>query len=151
MICYNVTLTTSIFSTCSAIQQMSSLLSTKYFRIRTGSDIFAQLDNTSLGYFRIHKYPFHSMKNPSRRLRAKAKERASKEGEKEVISKRSSLTRRSKDQKDIWSSSGEELVIEKALVPAPLYQGEQSDIGVKCCHLQSKASVLGPLPELQHM
>ena len=109
------------------------------------------LENPSKEYFRVHKHPFHSMKNPSRRLRAKAKERASKEGEKEVISKRSSFTRRRKDQKDIGSSSGEELVIEKALVPAPLYQGEQSDIGVKCCHLQSKASVLGPLPELQHM
>jgi len=64
------------------------------------------------------------MRNPSRRLRAKAKERASKEGEKEVISKRSSFTRRRKDQKDIGSSSGEELLIEKALVPAPLYQGD---------------------------
>ena len=88
--------------------------------------MLTQLDNTSKGYFRVH-----SMKNPSRRLRAKAKERASKEGEKEVISKRSSLTRRRTDQGDIGSSSGEELVIEKALLPAPLYQGEQSDIGVK--------------------
>ena len=117
--------------------------------------MFAQLHNTSLGYFRIHKYPFHSMKNPSRRLRAKAKERASKEGEKEVISKRSSLTRRSKDQKDIWSSSGEELVIEKALVPAPLYQGEQSDIGARNVVIvmsSPKPLDLTPfLSELQHM
>ena len=69
------------------------------------------------------------MRNPSRRLRAKAKERASKEEEKEVISKRSSFTRRRKDQKDIGSSSGEELLIAKALVPAPLHQGEH--IGIK--------------------
>ena len=89
--------------------------------------MLTQLDNTSKGYFRVH-----SMKNPSRRLRAKAKERASKgEGEKEVISKRSSLTRRRTDQEDIGSSSGEELVIEKALLPAPLSGGEQSDIGIK--------------------
>ena len=71
------------------------------------------------------------MRNPPRRLRAKAKERASKEGEKELISKRSSFTRRRKDHKDIESSSGEELLIEKAFVPAPLYRGEQSDIGIK--------------------
>ena len=90
-----------------------------------------QLDNISKEYFRVHRYPFHSMKNPSRRLQAKAKERASKEGEKEVISKRSGLTRRRKDQKEMGSSSGEELVIEKALMLAPLSRGEQSDIGVK--------------------
>ena len=67
--------------------------------------MLTQLDNTSKEYFRVH-----SMKNPSQRLRAKAKERASKEGEKEVISKRSSLTRRR---------------------TAPLSWGEQSDIGIK--------------------
>ena len=48
-----------------------------------------------------------------------------------MISKRSGLTRRRKDQKEMGSSSGEELVIEKALMPAPLFRGEQSDIGVK--------------------
>ena len=48
-----------------------------------------------------------------------------------MISKRSGLTPRRKDQKEMGSSSGEELVIEKALMPAPLSRGEQSDIGVK--------------------
>ena len=95
------------------------------------------------------------MRNPSRRLRAKAKERASKEEEKEVISKRSSFTRRRKDQKDIGSSSGEELVIKKALVPAPLYQGEQSDIGARNVVIvmsSPKPLDLTPfLSELQHM
>ena len=43
------------------------------------------LENTSKEYFRVHKHPFHSMKNPSRRLRAKAKERASKEGKRKLF------------------------------------------------------------------